>query len=72
MDILLELKQKPFLNQYYLLNATLGKIYFLEDNFKLAKEYFQLTLQQTNFQAEKEFIQKMIKKTEINEKAVQN
>ena len=56
------LQQQPFLNQYYLLNATLGKINLLEGNYRKAKEFFLRTLEQTNFQIEKDFILKMMKK----------
>jgi len=42
------------------LNATLGKMHFLEGNRQKAKEYFQKTLTQTLFQAERDFIRKMI------------
>ncbi len=59
-----ELQKGPFLNQYYLLNATLGKMHFLEGNRQKAKEYFQKTLTQTPFQAERNFIAKMIEKAE--------
>ena len=55
---------KPFLNQYYLLNATLGKISFLEGDFINSKEYYLKTMMQTNFQAEKDLIGRMIKKIE--------
>lgn len=62
LDILNSLLQHPFLSQYYLLNAALGKIHFLEGDFPAAKKYWQKTLGQTNSQPEKDFIQKMIAK----------
>jgi RNA polymerase sigma factor (sigma-70 family) len=62
LDILNNLRQHPFLSQYYLLNAALGKIHFLEGDFPNAKKYWEKTLGQTNSQPEKEFIQKMINK----------
>lgn len=65
ISILHELQKEPFLNQYYLLNASLGKIYFLEGNYPLAKEFFLKTLRQTNFELEKKFIQKMIDKIDF-------
>lgn len=58
--ILKGLQQHAFLNQYYLLNATLGKINFLEGNFSKAREFLLKTLQRTNFQLEKDYIQKLI------------
>jgi len=60
--LLKELEEKPFLNQYYLLNATMGKIYLLEKNYTIARSFFNKTLHQTNFEAEKNYIAKMIKK----------
>ena len=62
LGILNNLRQHPFLSQYYLLNAALGKIHFLEGDFPNAKKYWEKTLGQTNSQPEKEFIQKMINK----------
>jgi RNA polymerase sigma-70 factor (ECF subfamily) len=59
-----ELERGSFLNQYYLLNATLGKMHLLEGNPQKAREFFQKTLTQTNFQVEKNFIWRMIEKTE--------
>ena len=61
-DILHQLQQKPFLNQYYLLNAALGKINLLEGNDTKAKSYFEKTLKQTDSPSEKEYIQKLIDK----------
>lgn len=62
LDILNSLRQHPFLSQYYLLNAALGKIHFLEGDFAAAKKYWEKTLHQTNSQLEREFIQRMIDK----------
>jgi predicted RNA polymerase sigma factor len=62
LGILDELERNPFLNQYYLLNATLGKIHFLEGNHVKAKDYLYKTLGQTNFQIEKDFVMSLIKK----------
>lgn len=62
LDILNNLRQHPFLSQYYLLNAALGKIHFLEGDFTAAKNYWEKTLCQTNSQLEKEYIQKLINK----------
>ena len=60
LDILNNLRQHPFLSQYYLLNAALGKIHFLEGDFASAKAFWEKTLCQTNSQLEKEYIQKLI------------
>lgn len=62
LDLFNALQQKPFLNQYYLLNATLGKIHLLEGNDTLAMQFFLKTLRQTDFQIEKEYIQKLMNK----------
>jgi RNA polymerase sigma factor (sigma-70 family) len=61
-DILNTLIQHPFLNQYYPLNATLGKIYYLEGNYPRAREYLLRALGQTNLRIEKEFINKLMNK----------
>jgi len=60
MHLLNYLQQQSFLSNYYLLNATLGKIHLSLGNFKEAKEFLLKTLQQTSFQVEKDFIQKML------------
>ncbi len=72
IKILNALQQNPFINQYYLLNATLGKINFLEGNYIKAKEFFLKTLKQTNLQVEKDFILKMINKTNDYKKTMEN
>ncbi len=72
IKILNALQQNPFINQYYLLNATLGKINFLEGNYIKAKEFFLKTLKQTNLQVEKDFILKMINKTNEYKKTMEN
>ena len=60
LGILSELERQSFLNQYSLLNSTLGKFHHLEGNDAVAKEYLLKAFQQTNFVEEKKFIQKMI------------
>jgi RNA polymerase sigma factor (sigma-70 family) len=52
----------PFLSQYYLLNAALGKLHFLEGDHAAAKKHWEKTLRQTSSPLEKDFIQKMIDK----------
>lgn len=64
LDLLNALRQHPFLNQYYLLNATLGKIYLLEGNTVKAREFFGKTLEQTTLPLEKDFIRRMLQKIE--------
>ena len=53
----------PFFNQYYLLNATLGKFYWLDGDRALAREYFIKAIGQTHFEIEKEFIQGLLNRT---------
>jgi RNA polymerase sigma-70 factor (ECF subfamily) len=59
-SLLNELERQSFLNQYSVLNSTLGKFHHLESNDVIAKEYLLKALQQTSFVEEKKFIQKMI------------
>ena len=60
--ILLKLETEPFFSQYYLLHASLGRIYFAEGNFALAGKYFADTLKLTSSPSEKVFIQGLIEK----------
>lgn len=60
MEILRDLERNPFLNHYYLLNAALGKIYFMEGDYLLSEKYFRKTLGQTPFQLEKDYILRMM------------
>jgi len=58
-----DLLRHPFFNQYYLLNATLGKFYWMDGNMGLAREYFVKAIDQTHFEIEKEFIQGLLNRT---------
>ncbi len=60
--ILHRLEAKPFFNQYYILHASLGRIYSAEGNHVLAKKYFMSTLKLTGSPAEKGFIQRLMGK----------
>jgi len=62
LAILHKLETEPFFSQYYLLHASLGKIYFAEGNHILAKKYFTDTLTLTSSPAEKGFIQRLLEK----------
>ncbi len=62
LDLLNSLQQHSFLSEYYLLNAALGKIHFLEGDFPNAKAYWEKAREQTNSQLEKDYIQKKIDK----------
>lgn len=58
-----ELLRHPFFSQYYLLNATLGKFYWMDGDQVLAREYFVKAINQTHFETEKEFIQGLLNRT---------
>ena len=60
--ILHKLEAKPFFSQYYLLHASLGRIYFAEGNPALAKKYFIKTLKLTSSPAEQGFIHRLLEK----------
>lgn len=62
LHILHRLEREAFFNQYYLLHASLGRIYFAEGDNVLAKKYFTDTLRLTDSPAEKSFIQRLIDK----------
>jgi len=56
--ILHRLLQTPVMNQYYLLNATLGKLYLLEGYPDQSREFFTRALGQTTLVSEQEFIRR--------------
>lgn len=58
--ILNDLRQHPFLSQYYLLNAALGKLHYLEGDPVTAKKYWEKAFHQTSSPLEKAFIGKKI------------
>jgi RNA polymerase sigma factor (sigma-70 family) len=62
LAILHKLEASAFFNQYYLLHASLGRIYLSEGKYTLAKKYFSETLKLTSSPAEKNFIKKLIGK----------
>jgi RNA polymerase sigma factor (sigma-70 family) len=62
LSLLHKLEAAPFFNQYYLLHASLGRIYFSEGNYDLAKKYFTETLTLTSSTAEKDFILRLMQK----------
>jgi RNA polymerase sigma-70 factor (ECF subfamily) len=64
LGILHELEKQAFLGQYYLLHASLGRIYAAEGNKELAREYFRSTLKLTNAPDEIAFVQRLINKVE--------
>jgi RNA polymerase sigma-70 factor (ECF subfamily) len=65
-EILNELERHTILNQYYLLNCTLGKFYAAEGKFTMAKQFFLKALRQTSFAKEKDLIQKRLDEIERN------
>ncbi len=58
--ILNELERHPLLRHYYLLSATLGKLYHREGENIIAKQFLIKAHQQTNDSKEKDFIKKKI------------
>lgn len=63
-EILNRLHTHPFLNHYYLLNATLGKFHHREGNDVLARSFLSRAIEQTSFVDEKRFIQRMLEELE--------
>ncbi|HET6256625.1 MAG TPA: sigma-70 family RNA polymerase sigma factor [Puia sp.] len=64
LEILHGLERQALMSQYYLLYASLGRIYAAEGNKGLAKEYFGRTLQLTSSPDEIAFVQRLINKVE--------
>ena len=64
LEILHELEKQAFLGQYYLLHASLGRIYAAEGKKELAKKYLENTLRLTNAPDEIAFVRRLIKKVE--------
>lgn len=62
-QILHRLQQHPFLNQYFLLTAALGKLHWINGNGAEAKKYFVRAIDQTDFEAEKKLIKKLLDAT---------
>jgi len=62
--ILHELQHHAILNQYYLLNMTLGKFHYLEGDNITARQFLCKAYHQTDAIQEKDFIQHMIDKLE--------
>lgn len=60
-SILHQLLQTQAMNQYYLLNATLGKLYLLEGQPDRSREFFTRALGQTALVSEKEFIRRKMR-----------
>lgn len=61
-DLLFSLQRSPFMNRYYLLNATLGKLFMQENDHVQAAVYFSKTLTQTRSEAEANYIRKLLAK----------
>jgi len=62
---LFALQRSAFMNSYYLLNATLGKLYMLEGDHAQAAVYYSKTLDQTRSAAETNYIRKMLSKLNL-------
>lgn len=62
--LLHRLLQSPMLHQYYLLNATLGKLYLLEGEIVRGREFLLRALRQADLPAEQAFIRRKLKVAE--------
>lgn len=62
---LFALQQSPFMNSYYLLNATLGKLFMLQGDHAQAAVYYSKTLTQTRSEPEANYIRKMLSKLNL-------
>ncbi|MGC4022997.1 MAG: hypothetical protein QM734_14175 [Cyclobacteriaceae bacterium] len=59
-EILNQLHKHPFLNQHFLLNASLGKLNLIDGNKTAARKFLDQAIKQTAFEAEKDLILKLI------------
>jgi RNA polymerase sigma-70 factor (ECF subfamily) len=59
-----ELRQHPYMSQYFLLNSALGKFYYVERDYELSKTFFRKALKQAQFVAEKKLIERHILEVE--------
>lgn len=59
-DILNQLEKHPYMKNYFLLNATIGRFYVKENKSNLASRYLIKAIHQTNSALEKEFINSII------------
>jgi RNA polymerase sigma factor (sigma-70 family) len=59
-DILNQLEKHPYMKNYFLLNATIGRFYVKESKLDLARHYLGKAVLQTNSALEKEFINTII------------
>jgi RNA polymerase sigma-70 factor (ECF subfamily) len=58
--VVLEELRKTFLDQYFILHATFGKLYLLEREYEKSDFHLNIALSLTSFQAEKDFVRKML------------
>jgi RNA polymerase sigma factor (sigma-70 family) len=65
LAILHNLEAAPFFNEYYLLHASLGRIYFAENNEAQAKKHLTKALKLTGSPAETKFIQRLIENADL-------
>lgn len=59
-DILSQLEKHPYMKNYFLLNATIGRFHVKENKSDLALHYLEKAIHQTNSALEKEFINTII------------
>ncbi|HEV8514668.1 MAG TPA: sigma-70 family RNA polymerase sigma factor [Cyclobacteriaceae bacterium] len=67
-DILKQLEKHPYMKNYFLLNATIGRFYVKQNKSDLAHQYLNKAIHQTNSALEKEFISTIIDEIAVKQK----
>jgi RNA polymerase sigma-70 factor (ECF subfamily) len=67
-DILHELRQHAYVSQYFLLNAALGKFYYLDRDYSLSLKFYTIALKQAQTEAERKLIERHILEVESEAK----
>lgn len=63
-EILNELCRHPYMSQYFLLNSVLGKFYYAERDYELAKSFLKKASKQARSEAERKLIERHILEVE--------
>jgi RNA polymerase sigma-70 factor (ECF subfamily) len=63
-----QLEKHPYMKNYFLLNATIGRFHVKENKPGLARQYLNKAIHQTNSALEKEFIQSIIDEKMVNQR----
>ena len=64
-EILNQLEKHPYMKNYFLLNATIGRFHVKESNPTLARHYLSKAVHQTNSALEKEFINSIMEEITV-------